>query len=90
MMLGQAPQHTRKRHCAPQGGEITPEDLASPLRPRAVEQTKRGCPSGLVRGEVDKRVAGGGARVNDLDRVRERMRIEHRAEEGDLISSAAG
>src|SRR5262245_51600852 len=31
-----------------------------------------------------KGVEGGSARVNDLDRVRERMRIEHRADEGDI------
>ena len=33
----------------------------------AIEQNKCGGPSGLVRGEV---VKGGGARVDDLDRVR--------------------
>jgi len=35
-------------------------------------------------GEVVKGVEGGVARINDLDGVWERMRIEHRADEGDI------
>ena len=73
-----APQPAQWRHCEPQGSETTPEDLARRGDRRRSSRISVG-PSGLVRGEV---VKGGGARVDDLDRVRERMRIEHRADEG--------
>ena len=64
--------------------ETTPERFPIPRRPRAVEQNHRGCPSGLVLGEVPKEIEGGVATVDDLDLVRERMGIEHRADGGQV------
>jgi hypothetical protein len=83
MWLEAVPQPARWHHSESEGGETPPEALARPRRPRAMKPNKRGGSSGLKRCEV---VKGRGARVHDVDRVWEGMRLEHRTNKGgDLV-----